>query len=66
MDLSKDALWIFGDSFSMDYNEDSSTNTIEYVKWKGKKIKTYGNFVSETLNYELKNLCKTPLKKVKF
>lgn len=49
-------LWIFGDSFSMDYNEDNATNMIEYVKWKGKKIKTYGNFVSETLNYELKNL----------
>ena len=49
-------LWIFGDSFSMDYNEDCSTNMVEYVKWKGRKIKTYGNFVSETLNYELKNL----------
>lgn len=48
-------LWVFGDSFSMDYNKDSAPWCVEYVKWKGGNVKTYGHFVSEYFNLELVN-----------
>jgi len=46
---------VFGDSFSMDYNVDTTNWTGDYQKFKKNKIKTYPNYVSEYFGYDCEN-----------
>lgn len=48
-------LWVYGDSFSMDMNNDTAPYAIEYVKLKNRHVKNYGNFISEKLGLNLIN-----------
>ena len=48
-------LWIYGDSFSMDYNLDYAPFAKKYIEFKNRTVKTYGNFISENLNLNLIN-----------
>ena len=48
-------LWIYGDSFSLDYSMDAAPSREDYIKWKGYVPKTYPNFVCEKLNLDLIN-----------
>ena len=50
-------IWIFGDSFSTSYGNDPSIKhwLDKYVDWKGYMPKTFGDFLSEELNQEVKN-----------
>lgn len=50
-------VWTFGDSLTERYNPDFKWSR-DYIEWKGYVPKVYGNFVSEMLNYDLKNLGK--------
>ena len=50
-------LWTFGDSLTERFNPDLEWSN-SYIKWKGYVPKVYGNFVSETIGYELKNFGK--------
>ena len=50
-------VWTFGDSFTERYNPNQKWAK-EYMDWKGYLPKVYGNFISEMLNYNLKNLGK--------
>jgi hypothetical protein len=48
-------LWTFGDSMTASFNQEYEWSN-EYIKWKGYQPKVYGDFISEMLNYDLKNL----------
>lgn len=52
-------VWIFGDSFSTLYDDNSiETWSVPYCKWKGYIPKTFGNIISENYNIELRSLSK--------
>jgi len=48
-------LWIFGDSFSVDFENNPIENYRNYKKFKGYFPKTWGKLLSEHLGYEYKN-----------
>lgn len=48
-------VWIFGDSFSMDFNKDNTQWCLDYVKYKNTCVKNYGKFIAETFNYKCEN-----------
>lgn len=50
-------VWTFGDSMTEQYNGKDEWSK-QYIDWKGYTPKVYGNFVSEMLGYDLKNLGK--------
>lgn len=50
-------VWTFGDSFTERFNPNFKWSK-DYIEWKGYLPKVYGNFVSEILDYDLKNLGK--------
>jgi len=50
-------IWTFGDSLTERYNPIFKWSK-DYIDWKGYVPKVYGNFISEMLNYDLKNLGK--------
>jgi lysophospholipase L1-like esterase len=50
-------IWTFGDSLTERYNSNESWAK-KYIDWKGYLPKVYGNFIAETLNYDLQNLGK--------
>jgi lysophospholipase L1-like esterase len=50
-------VWTFGDSLTEGFNPNQKWAK-EYIDWKGYTPKAYGNFVSEILNCNLKNLGK--------
>jgi hypothetical protein len=50
-------VWTFGDSYTERYNPHQKWAK-EYIDWKGYIPKVYANFVSEMLNYNLKNMGK--------
>jgi len=50
-------IWTFGDSLTERFNPFFKWSR-EYIEWKGYIPKVYGNFIAETLNYDLKNLGK--------
>jgi hypothetical protein len=50
-------VWTFGDSLTERYNPGQDWAE-QYIKFKGYHPKVYGDFVSEILNYDLKNLGK--------
>ena len=45
-------IWAFGDSLTERYNPNESWAK-KYIDWKGYLPKVYGNFIAETLNYDL-------------
>lgn len=49
-------IWVFGDSFSTDYNNNSCFK--DYVNWKGRPIKTFSNFIGEKYSMDIKNYAK--------
>lgn len=48
-------VWTFGDSYTEGYNPNYEWSK-KYINWKGYHPKVHGDFISEMLNYELKNL----------
>lgn len=50
-------IWTFGDSLTERYNPAFKWSK-DYIEWKGYVPKVYGNFISEMLGYDLKNLGK--------
>jgi hypothetical protein len=48
-------VWVFGDSFSADYDNDPVSNFKDYIKLKGYVPKTFGKILSERYNMEYKN-----------
>ena len=48
-------VWIFGDSFSVDYDKNPIGSFKEYIKLKGYSPKTYGKLISEHYNMDYKN-----------
>lgn len=50
-------VWTFGDSLTERYNPIFEWSR-DYIEWKGYLPKVYGNFVSETLGYDLQNMGK--------
>ena len=50
-------VWTFGDSLTEQFNLKYDWSK-DYIEWKGYTPKVYGNFASEELGYELKNLGK--------
>jgi lysophospholipase L1-like esterase len=48
-------VWTFGDSLTERYNPNFDWSK-KYIEWKGYRPKVHGDFLSEMLNYELKNL----------
>ncbi len=50
-------VWTFGDSMTERYNGKDLWSK-QYIDWKGYQPKVYGDFVSEMLGYDLKNLGK--------
>ena len=51
-------VWTFGDSMTERYNPKQDWAK-SYIDWKGYVPKVYGNFVSEMMEYDLKNLGKS-------
>lgn len=47
------SIWVFGDSFSADYNVSGSMS--HYVKWKGRIVKNFANFLGEHYKMDVKN-----------
>jgi hypothetical protein len=48
-------LWVYGDSFSLDYSMKAAPSKEDYIEWKGYVPKTYPNFICEKLNLDLIN-----------
>jgi hypothetical protein len=48
-------VWVFGDSFSVDYDKNPVSNFKDYIKLKGYVPKTFGKILSERYNMEYKN-----------
>ena len=48
-------VWIFGDSFSSDYENNQMDSFKEYVKLKGYNPKTFGKLISEQYNMDYVN-----------
>ena len=48
-------LWIYGDSFSIDFSMVGASSGEDYIKWKGYVPKTYPNYVAERLSLEMIN-----------
>ena len=51
--MMKKKLWIFGDSFSMDYSLDRAPWCVDYIKFKGYNTKSYGHFLAEDMDMDL-------------
>ncbi len=52
-------LWIFGDSFSIEYVDNLHENHKRYVQLKNiNEITTWPKFLGDKLNYQVKNLAK--------
>jgi hypothetical protein len=50
-------VWTFGDSMTERFKPEIKWSK-DYIDWKGYQPKVYGNFLSESLNYDLQNLGK--------